>query len=198
MEYGNVQNGILGVIGGELNSRNSETFGVSETEGFYVKEVQENSGAMRSGIKKGDIIKSVNGIEIVKFSDLTGFLKTKSPNDVVEVGLLRDGENKVVKVTLEKRTIVDVSVIGTLRELESEDLKNHESDYGLELKSLFQNNKAEWEADGISEGDLIIEINNIKVNSVVDVQKALSSYSNKVYQLSILKKNGEKVAYRFR
>ena len=198
MEYGNVQNGILGVIGGELNSRNSETFGVSETEGFYVKEVQENSGAMRSGIKKGDIIKSVNGIEIVKFSDLTGFLKTKSPNDVVEVGLLRDGENKVVKVTLEKRTIVDVSVIGTLRELESEDLKNHESDYGLELKSLFQNNKAEWEADGISEGDLIVEINNIKVNSVVDVQKALSSYSNKVYQLSILKKNGEKVAYRFR
>ena len=34
--------------------------------------------------------------------------------------------------------------------------------------------------------------------SSVDVQKALSSYSNKVYQLSILKKNGEKVAYRFR
>ena len=40
---------------------------------------------------------------------------------------------------------------------------------------LFKNNKAEWEADGISEGDLIVEINNIKVNSVVDVQKALKS-----------------------
>ena len=104
----------MGVIGGELNSQNSETFGVSETEGFYVKEVQENSGAMRSGIKKGDIIKSVNGIEIVKFSDLTGFLKTKSPNDVVEVSLLRDGENKVVKVTLEKRTSIDVSRINKI------------------------------------------------------------------------------------
>ena len=57
---------------------------------------------MRSGVKKGDVIKSVNGVKIVKFSDLSGFLNTKSPNDVVEVTLVRDGEIKVVNVKLEK------------------------------------------------------------------------------------------------
>jgi S1-C subfamily serine protease len=89
MEVGDVQNGILGVIGTELNSKSSEEFGINETEGFYVSDVQENSGAKSSGIKKGDIIKSIDGIKISKFSDLKGFLNTKSPNDIVEVKILR-------------------------------------------------------------------------------------------------------------
>ena len=58
MEYGNVQNEILGVIGTELNSKNSEELGIEQTEGFYVNDVQENSGAEISGIQKGDNIKS--------------------------------------------------------------------------------------------------------------------------------------------
>ena len=62
MEYGNVQNGILGVIGTELNSKNSEELGIEQTEGFYVNDVQENSGAEISGIQKGDIIKSIDDI----------------------------------------------------------------------------------------------------------------------------------------
>ena len=36
MEFGNVQNGILGVIGGELNSENAMKYGVDLTEGFFV------------------------------------------------------------------------------------------------------------------------------------------------------------------
>ena len=35
MEFGNVQNGILGVRGGSLNSNTAEKLGVGETEGFY-------------------------------------------------------------------------------------------------------------------------------------------------------------------
>ena len=41
MEYGNVQNGILGVIGGELNSQKARRFWIDETEGFYVTDVQK-------------------------------------------------------------------------------------------------------------------------------------------------------------
>lgn len=198
MEYGNVQNGILGVIGGELDGRKSETLGIEDTEGFYVREVQENSGAMRSGIKKGDIIKSVNGVKIAKFSDLTGFLKTKSPNDVVEVTLLRDGETKVVNVTLEKLTTIDVPIIGTLKELSPSELKKRNNDYGLELQDLAENYKSEWKADGVDKGALVVMINNIKVNSISDVKNALNEYSNSVFQISVVKTNGEKLAYRFR
>ena len=53
MEFGNVQNGILGVIGGTLNSNYSEKLGLNETEGFYVDDVEEDSGADAAGIKSG-------------------------------------------------------------------------------------------------------------------------------------------------
>ena len=36
MEYGNVQNGVLGVTGGALNSDFAEKIGITDTEGFYV------------------------------------------------------------------------------------------------------------------------------------------------------------------
>lgn len=198
MEFGDVQNGILGVIGKELNSKSSEALGIDETEGFYVSDVQKNSGAENSGIQQGDIIKSINGVKISKFSDLSGFLKTKSPDDVVEVTLKRDDETKVVNVILEKLTTINVPIIGVLKEMSPSELKSRKSDYGLILEELSIENKEEWIADGVEEGSLVIAINDIKVNSISDAKKALSEYSNRVLRLTVIKNNGEKMAYRFR
>jgi len=38
----------------------------------------------------------------------------------------------------------------------------------------------------------------MKVNSINDVNLALTKYSEKVYRVEIVKRNGEKVNYRFR
>ena len=198
MEFGNVQNGILGVIGTELNSKFSEEYGTNETEGFYISEVQENSGAKISGIKKGDIIKSIDGIKITKFSDLKGFLNTKSPNDIVEVNILRDDEIKNIRVKLEKLTTIYIPIIGTLKEINNEELKNKGNDYGLEIQELSDYYKQEWISDGVDKGSLVIAINDIKVNTVSDAKRALSKNSEKVSRISIIKNNGEKMVYRFR
>lgn len=198
MEFGNVQNGVLGVIGKELNSRNSEELGVDETEGFYVSDVQKDSGAEISGIEKGDIIKSVDGVKIAKFSDLRGFLNTKSPDDVVEVTLLRKQEIKIINVKLEKLTTIDIPIIGTLKELSPSQLNELDIEYGLQLEALSPSYKQEWMADGVDKGSIVQAINDIKVNSIGDVKKALDEYSNKVYRISIVKENGEKMVYRFR
>lgn len=198
MEYGNVQNSVLGVVGKELNSKFSEELGVNETEGFYVSDVQKESGAEISGIAKGDIIKRVDGVKITKFSDLRGFLNTKSPDDVVEVTLLRNGETKVLNVKLAKLTTIEVPIIGTLEELSKDEQDALNVDYGLKLQTLSETYKEEWMADGVDQGSVIIAINDIKVNSIADVKKALNDYSNKVYRISIIKDNGEKMVYRFR
>ena len=198
LEYGNVQNGILGVIGQELNSEISEELGVKETEGFYVSDVQEQSGAEISGILKGDIIKSINGNKISKFSDLKGFLNTKSPNDMVEVSFIRDGELKTLNVKLEKLTTIYIPILGTLRELDSTELKKRGSDYGLELQDLSDYYREEWQSDGVDKGSLIVSINELKVNSIADVKKALANNSERVNRISIVKNNGEKMMYRFR
>ena len=198
MEYGNVQNGILGVIGTELNSKNSEELGIEQTEGFYVNDVQENSGAEISGIQKGDIIKSIDDIKISKFSDLKGFLNTKSPNDVVEVKIMRKSKIKIVKVKLEKLTTIDIPIIGTLAELKAEELKKYGHDYGLKLTELSQYYKEEWISDGVDKGSLITAINDVKLNTIADVKKALNKSSDQIKRITIIKNNGEKMVYRFR
>lgn len=198
MEFGNVQNGILGVIGGELNSKNAQDFGVDQTEGFYVTDVQKGTGADRAGIQKGDIIQQIDGVTISKFSDLKGFLNTKSPDDEVEVKVLRDGTLEFLKVTLEKLTTIDIPILGTLKEVPKQALKSLDIDYGLQLSELSETHREDWESDGISEGSFVTQINDIKINSINDAQRALEKYSNKVLRIALVKNNGEKVVYRFR
>jgi Do/DeqQ family serine protease len=198
MEYGNVQNGILGVIGGELNSKNAKNFGVDQTEGFYVTDVQKGTGAEIAGIQKGDIIQRIDGVRISKFSDLKGFLNTKSPEDQVEVEILRDGIPQNLAVTLERLTSIAIPILGTLQEPSKKALKNLNIDYGLLILELSETHREDWESDGISEGSFVTEINDVKINSINDAQRALEKYSNKVLRIALVKNNGEKVVYRFR
>ena len=198
MEFGTVQNGILGVVGTELNSQVSQELGINETEGFYINEVQDGSGAKLSGIEKGDIIKSIDGINILKFADLKGFLNTKSPNDIVKVKILRKNETKSLNVKLEKLTTIYIPIIGTLKEISSEKQKKLGISNGLEIQSLSNKYKNEWMSDGVKEGSIILSVNEIKVNTITDIQKALSKSNEKVYQVSVIKNNGEKMVYRFR
>lgn len=198
MEFGNVQNGILGVIGGELNSKNAKDFGVDQTEGFYVTDIQKGTGADSAGIQKGDIIRSIDGIKISKFSDLKGFLNTKSPEDQVEVEILRDDVPKTLVVTLEKLTTIEIPILGTLEEPSKDALNTLDIDYGLKVSELSETHRKDWESDGIFEGSFVTEINDVKINSINDAQRALGKYSNKVLRIALVKKNGEKVVYRFR
>ena len=102
LEYGDVQKGLLGVRGVALNSSYSKQLNITETEGFYIDETEIGFGADSAGLKKGDIIKSVDGFKINRFSDLSGYLSSKRPGDEVEVKYVRDTNTKTATVTLKK------------------------------------------------------------------------------------------------
>ena len=102
IEYGDVQKGLLGVRGVALKSSYSRQLNINETEGFYIDEIEEGFGAGSAGLTRGDIIKSVDGNKINRFSDLSGYLSSKRPGDKVEVDYVRDGKLKTAIVTLKK------------------------------------------------------------------------------------------------
>ncbi|MFD1015002.1 trypsin-like peptidase domain-containing protein [Winogradskyella rapida] len=199
MEYGNVQNGILGVVGGALNSAAAKELGTDITEGFYVSEVQEDTGASKAGIRSGDIIKKIDKVEIHKFSDLTGYLKTKSPDDVVNVTLLRDGDLEEVPVTLLKPTSYTLPTIGLIKNPTEKELKRFKSDYGVKISELDENYRANWIKSGVEEGSIITKINGKKLYTVEDAQSAIKTRRyNEPLQIEVINKNGEKVVYNFR
>ena len=102
IEYGDVQKGLLGVRGVALKSSYSRQLNIDETEGFYIDEIEEGFGADTAGLTRGDIIKSIDGFKINRFSDLSGYLSSKRPGDKVEVNFVREGRLKTAIVTLKK------------------------------------------------------------------------------------------------
>jgi S1-C subfamily serine protease len=69
-------------------------------EGIYVAEVTEDGAANKAGIKKGDVITKVDGIDTKsepKFRELIG---RKRPGERVVLTINRDGAIKDYAVTL--------------------------------------------------------------------------------------------------
>ena len=102
IEFGDVQKGLLGVRGVALRSSYSKQLNVEETEGFYIDVIEPGFGADNAGLQKGDIIKSIDDVNINRFSDLSGYLSSKRPGDNVKVIYIRDKKLNTTSVTLKK------------------------------------------------------------------------------------------------
>ncbi len=173
MEFGNVQRGILGVEGGELNSKASKELGVNDTEGFYISKVTKNSGAEKAGLKKGDIIKKIDTQKIDTFSELNGYISTKRPNDKVQVTFLRDGETKLVPVTLIKNDMITTEFKGLeLEDIDSADKKKFKIDYGVRIKEINNDNLKPY-YDQLKDG-IILSVDNVKATDVETVSRFLN------------------------
>ena len=180
MEFGNVQRGILGVEGGELNAMASKEFGVKQTEGFYIKKVNKNSGAERSGLKEGDIITKLDNRPISSYAELSGFINTKRPNDKIQVTFIRDEKLMSVPVVLTKFDVVSTSYKGIeLESITPADKKKFRISYGVKIKDL-NNDKLNQFANDLK-GGIITSIGNVKATDVESVSKLLSNVSEDQY-----------------
>lgn len=199
MEYGDVQTGILGVTGGSLNGAAAEQFGVNETEGFYVSSVEEDSGAEIAGIKSGDIIKKVDNVKISKFSDLSGYLTTKRPDDIVKVTISRNNDLKELKVKLVKIMVTELPILGRVKNASDEDLRKFKTKKGIKITQLNSQYARNWKANGIEEGCIVTAINGMEVNSIEEAQKIIDSQtSDEPLKFEIINKNGQKENFFWR
>ena len=191
MEFGNVQRGILGVEGGELNSISSKELGIAQTQGFYINKVTKNSGAEKSGLGKGDVIIKLDEQNVATFADLSGYINTKRPNDKVQVTYIRDGKTRVVPVVLSKNEFFNAEFKGIeLENIEAADKKKFKIDYGVRIKSISSQNLKQYEDELI--GNIILSIDNVKATDVETVSKLLSKKEeSQTVRIEMINKNGE-------
>ena len=67
-------------------------------KGAFVSEVAEGSPAARAGLKRGDVITSVNGQPIATAADVVDAISTKAIGASVSIGLVRDGKPQQIRV----------------------------------------------------------------------------------------------------
>lgn len=83
-----------GILGVEPSTRNPLA------ASFTLKTVGRNSPAEAAGLKVGDRIQSVNGIEVARFGEFESVFKSAYAGDVIAIVAERDGQEIAAEVTL--------------------------------------------------------------------------------------------------
>lgn len=107
IKYGNVQRGFLGVSTvntNDITEAQKEQLKLSYTgEGLVITDVAGSSAAQDAGLKKGDIIKSVNGTAVTVPSELQELVTRYKPGDKINVLYSRNGKDATVSATLKNK-----------------------------------------------------------------------------------------------
>ena len=103
IDQGFVRHPLLGITGTDVTTEVADRFGLATTRGAVVDSVQEGTGAAESGLRPGDIITSVDGEPLATMSQLVAEVRRRAPGDVVELEVVRNGDELEVDVELSER-----------------------------------------------------------------------------------------------
>ena len=90
----------LGVSTQTISPAINHRYNLGTDYGEYIMEVGSNSPAERGGLQPGDIITKIGDLEITEENPFVNILYTFSPNDVVPVVFMRDGQLMQATITL--------------------------------------------------------------------------------------------------
>lgn len=190
LEFGNVQEGIMGINGFGLDNNAATHYDLTDTEGYYISGIEANSGAEKGGLLVGDVIKKLDDIRIKKSSDLSGFLSTKSPNSLIKVSVLRDGDIKIIEVKLSDNSILTHDAFGlSLKNLSKQEKENLELKSGVKVTK--SNNLFLSEKLGVTKNCVIIRINEKPIENINDLNSYSSLSITQLYNLEVVYPDGK-------
>jgi len=107
IETGSVTRGFLGVQVDPLSPEVAETLGLKkETRGVIVNAITVGGPAEKAGLKRGDVVVSINDRQVTSTQELRLLVAQLRPDSDAQIKYLRDGKDKVAKVKLGKLTDV--------------------------------------------------------------------------------------------
>lgn len=184
IDKGKVTRGWLGVAIQNMDESLAEQFGVAVTDGVLISDVQDGSPAKEAGFERGDIL---IGYDNKAMSDVNQLRNTVAQTEVgteVKVKVLRKGKEKVLTVKIGEQPSDLFASAGspigkdlgmTVQDL-TEELANsfgYEGENGVVVSGVEPGSPAAQ--SDVKEGDLIKEVNRVKINGVKEFREALKN-----------------------
>lgn len=193
LKYGNVQRGYMGVFMDEVNSKVAEELDLKVNEGVYIKGFSDNNSAAKAaGLKIGDVITKIDGIEVKSANKLQELVARKRPGEAVKVEAIdRDGKAKYVNVTLKNIAgTKELMKADASAEVKIENLgakfgnvgSSEKSKLGIKggAKILKLDADGRMADNGLEEGFIITELNNEPVIDAKDMAEKMEGRKGKV------------------
>ncbi|TLX76510.1 Do family serine endopeptidase [Labilibacter sediminis] len=181
-EFGEVQRAFIGVTIQGVTAELAKELDLKEVEGVYVNGVTVNGGADAAGIKRGDVILSIDDVDVNTNSQLIEQVSKHRPGDKVNLIVKRDGKRKQFTVILRnsygstdlvKEEDGIFNLLGAeMRELSDKEKSQIGVNYGMKIEKLAN---GKFKESGIDEGFIILKANREPVRVISDLKKVIAS-----------------------
>ncbi len=190
---GKVVRGYMALVPQDIDENLAKALNLKSTEGVLVGDVTPGGPADKGGIQRGDVITSFDGKKVKDSTALRMMIAETAPNTAVKVGLLRQGKEMDVNVTLAERpkerqepSRAPEAPEGQTSEklgLSVQDLTpdiakqlGYEKEKGVLVADVASGSPAE--DAGLQRGDLIKEVNREPVGSVPEFERAIRKFKS--------------------
>ncbi|MGA8321507.1 MAG: DegQ family serine endoprotease [Xanthobacteraceae bacterium] len=201
-----VKRAWLGAKLQEVTPEIADSLGLKRPSGALIASLVPGSPAAKAGLKTGDLIVSIDGIDV---EDPNGFdyrFATKPLGGAAQVGVMRQGKSFVVPVSLEplpdtphdeieikNRSPFAGVTVSNLSPALADDLQLDPQTEGVAITSVADGSTAQ--GIGFRKGDIVVSVNGQKIAKSGDLQKATDSGGH-AWRVTIVR-GGQQISVMF-
>lgn len=196
-QHGSIKKGYLGAGLGDLDAQASKSAGLDG--GAFIVNIDRNGPAAKAGLRVYDIITEFNGKPIKSSLDLVDAVADAPIGKKAELKVFRDSKNHKISVQIAERP-EDKKMANQLSKKPKSRGTQAPYDMGFEMSDLTPELRDQLglpedlnkpiiveiessglaQRSGLSEGDIILNVNGVDVTSSTEAKKALKKSNNTI------------------
>lgn len=199
IKHGKVVRGWLGVSIQDLTPDIAKSLGIKQQTGALIADVVKDSPAEKAGLKRGDVVVSLNGKPVEDSTSLRNMVSAAVPGKTVELKIIREGKEQSVTATLaefkERKAVKKVEYDNVLKGLTVQELTASLRDQiGVPENMngvVITNIGTDSPAQGILQaGDVVLEVNRHDIKNLSDYDQFVSKIGEKDPVLLLIYREG--------
>ncbi len=160
IKTGKVTRGWIGVSIQDLNKAMREALNLGSRKGVLIGEVYKGQPADNAGIKRGDVVLSIQGKNTENANELRNLVALIPPGSKVPVVILRNGKELTLQLTVEERSEKMISKLnGTKGDKNSQEENKKETNQrlGLSLSNITPDLRNKYNISDRDNGVVVLE-----------------------------------------
>jgi serine protease Do len=205
LRQGTITRGRIGVQIAPVTKDLAQPLGLNEARGALVRLVERGGPAASAGIQPGDVIVRYNEKDITKSNELVDLVTRTKPGTTVPVDIVRGGQRKTVRVTVDTLDVDDQE--------QSSTASSSDTGFGMALQDLGPQMREQLQVPsgrggavvtqvepaggaaraGLRPGDVIVEVNRSAVSNAREASAALKRVPEQEPALVLLLRQGQEL-----
>lgn len=183
IKFGAVQRAYIGIQypREDLTDDQKRQEGIKDGPGVYVMDVADDGAAKNAGLKKGDFVTKLNGVQVNSGPELQEQVANYKPGDKIDITYVRDGKESTISVVLKnksgnyqvvKNTTAFDNLGADIATVDKQTAQKNNITGGVQVKKigsgLLKNTR-------IQEGFIITSVDGQDVNNLDDLKNILNN-----------------------